>query len=393
MAQASDSDGPDRAAEVPTEDPRTAPAIEDDVLAEDDALAAPPEKRANVRGWVVASAAAGAALILLAGGFLAGTVTTLALGTGNGSCDAESVADRVLPTIVTVVVQAPDGSSNGSGQIITDDGYILTNNHVISPAAGSGSVAVRFSDGHLSSARIIGRDPKTDLAVIKVDSDDALPVIDEGDSGSLSVGQPVVALGAPLGLSSTVTAGIVSALGRNVPVPSDDDRNAILVGAVQTDASINPGNSGGALVDCRGRLIGVNTAIASVPGAAGQSSTGSVGIGFAVPQSVAMPIARQLIEHGEVSYPGIGADLVPIPHAVADRFGVPYGLFVQAVASGGPADDAGLRPGDVIIAINGQSASSLDVLTHIQLTSAAGDTITVDYLRDLVRHTTTVSLR
>ncbi|GAA1953677.1 S1C family serine protease [Agromyces allii] len=386
MAQEGDSGEPQSTIE-PAEDASAPPATGDDSPA-----VAPAGGWPNLPRWVIASAAAGVALLLLAGGFIAGTITAIALSSGNGSCDAKSVADRVLPTIVTIVVESRDGSSNGSGQIITSDGYILTNNHVVSPAVASGRVAARFSDGQLLPARIVGRDPKTDLAVIKVDSDEDLPVIDEGDSGSLSVGQPVVALGAPLGLSSTVTAGIVSALGRTVPVPSDDDRNAILVGAIQTDASINPGNSGGALVDCRGRLIGVNTAIATVPGASGQISTGSVGIGFAVPQSVAVPIAHQLIEHGEVTYPNIGADLIPIPHAVAAHYGVPNGLFVQAVTSRGPADAAGIRPGDVITSINGQPATSLDVLTHIQLTSAAGDTITVDYLRGRTQYTTTVTL-
>ena len=328
---------------------------------------------AGLPRWVVVSGAVLVALILVAGGFIAGTVTIVATSSGRGACDAESVANRVLPSIVTIVV----GNGNGSGQVITDDGHILTNNHVISSAATSGTVTVRFSDGHELPATIVGRDPKTDLAVLKVDSDEDLQIIDEGDSGSLAVGQPVVALGAPLGLYSTVTAGIVSALGRNVPVPSDDDRNAILVGAIQTDASINPGNSGGALVDCRGRLVGVNTAISSVPGAGGQSSTGSVGIGFAIPQAVAIPLAHQLIDHGKVTYPNIGADLIPIPHAVADHFGVEYGLFVEATTTGGPADVAGIRPGDVITSINGRSAVNLDELTRVQLTSEPGDTVDI----------------
>ncbi|MFF1632784.1 S1C family serine protease [Leifsonia sp. NPDC058248] len=345
------------------------------------------------RAWLIAGLTVAASLILIAGGFIAATITTVALNAGSrAACNAASVADRVLPTIVTILVASSGGSSNGSGEIITSDGYILTNNHVISPAASGARLSVRYSDGHEAPARLIGRDPKTDLAVIKVESPDALPVVDIGDSGSLSVGQPVVALGAPLGLSSTVTAGIVSALGRTVPVPSDDDRNAILVGAIQTDASINPGNSGGALVDCNGRLIGVNTAIATVPGSGGQASTGSVGIGFAVPQSLAVPLAHQLIEHGKVAYPTAGVEVIPIPHAVAVRYGVADGLFVQAVDPGGPAARAGIRAGDVITGLNGQRAVNLDVLTTIQLTHEAGDTITVDYLRNGRMHTTKVTL-
>ena len=344
------------------------------------------------RRWLIAGVATATGLILLAGGFLGGAVAILAIDDTSGSCNATAVADRVLPAIVTIVVEAGGGSSNGSGEVISADGYILTNNHVISSAVRSGSVAARFSDGHQLPARIEGRDPKTDLAVIKVTSDEILPVIAEGASGDLTVGQPVVALGSPLALSSTVTAGIISALGRTVPVPSDDDRNAILVGAIQTDASINPGNSGGALVDCRGRLVGVNTAIATVPGSAGQSSTGSVGIGFAIPQSVAIPLAHQIIDHGKVTYPSLGADLIPIPPAVAARYGMVGGLFVQAVTAGGAADDAGIRPGDVVTAINGQPALNLDVITHVQLTSNIGDIVKMDYARGGAIHLARVTL-
>lgn len=344
--------------------------------------------------WATALIVAGSALALIGGGFIAGTVTTAALTAGaSGACDAASVADGVLPSIVTIsVTSASGGRSNGSGQIISDDGYILTNNHVISPAAAGGSLSVRFSDGHDLAARLVGRDPKTDLAVVKVDDDEPLPVIAIGDSGGLSVGQPVVALGAPLGLSSTVTAGIVSALGRTVPVPSDDDRNAVLVGAIQTDASINPGNSGGALVDCRGRLIGVNTAIATVPGSAGQTSTGSVGIGFAVPESSAMRIAHELIEHGEVAYPTAGIDLLPIPPSVAAAYGITDGLFVQSVDAGGPAAAAGLRPGDVITWLDSTPATSVDVLTALQITSEPGDEVAVTFVRGGRERDTTLTL-
>ncbi|WP_223358207.1 S1C family serine protease [Leifsonia sp. ZF2019] len=354
-------------------------------------LAPTPASRTS---WATALLVTGSALALIAGGFIAGTITTTALTAGaSGACDASSVANGVLPTIVTIsVTSSSGGRSNGSGQIIADDGYILTNNHVISPAASGGSLSVRFSDGHDLDARLVGRDPKTDLAVVKVDDDEPLPVISIGDSGALSVGQPVVALGAPLGLSSTVTAGIVSALGRTVPVPSDDDRNAVLVGAIQTDASINPGNSGGALVDCRGRLVGVNTAIATVPGSGGQSSTGSVGIGFAVPESSAMRIAHELIDKGKVSYPTAGLSVLPIPPGVAAAYGIADGLFVQSIDAGGPAADAGLQAGDVVTALNGTPASSVDVLTAVQITSRPGDEVAVTFVRGGRSHDTTLTL-
>ncbi|MFK3669238.1 S1C family serine protease [Leifsonia aquatica] len=373
------------AAASPVPDPADVP---DPAAAPVDAAAAPEPPADGPgtptrAGWATALLVTGAALTLIAGGFIAGTIATTAVTAGtSGACDAASVANGVLPTIVTIsVTSSSGGRSNGSGQIITDDGYILTNNHVISPAASGGTLSVRFSDGHDLDARLIGRDPKTDLAVVKVDDDEPLPVISIGDSGGLSVGQPVVALGAPLGLSSTVTAGIVSALGRTVPVPSDDDRNAVLVGAIQTDASINPGNSGGALVDCRGRLIGVNTAIATVPGSGGQSSTGSVGIGFAVPESSAMSIAHELIETGKVSYPTAGLEVLPIPPGVAAAYGITDGLFVQSVEAGGPAASAGLRAGDVVTTLNGTPASSVDVLTAVQITSDPGDEVAIGYVR------------
>ncbi|WP_158866476.1 S1C family serine protease [Leifsonia sp. AG29] len=350
-----------------------------------------PAPTTVVRSWGTGLIVAGAALVLVAAGFLGGAATAIAVSSGRGSCDAAEVASRVLPSVVTVNVTGPS-TSNGSGQVISLDGYILTNNHVIYPATRGGKLSVRFSDGHEAPAELVGRDPKTDLAVIRVHEKDPVPTIPTGDSGSLAVGQPVVALGAPLGLSSTVTAGIVSALGRTVPVPSDDDRNAVLVGAIQTDASINPGNSGGALVDCQGRLVGVNTAIATVPGSSGQRSSGSVGIGFAVPETTALEVAHELIEHGKVSYPTAGISVTPLPPSAAAGAGLSGGLYVQSVVAGGPASRAGLRPGDVVTELNGAPAVSADALTVVQLTGKAGDRVSVVYLRDGTRHEAEVTL-
>jgi len=352
--------------------------------------------------WAIVLLAALAAVILLGAGVLgglavrtAGTVTSSTVSrveslTTQSVCDAEKVASDVLPTIVTVGVQAGDGSGGtGSGEIITADGYILTNNHVIAAAADGAKVVVLFNDGSTHPAKLVGRSPRADIAVIKVEAS-GLPVIQQGDSTSLKVGQPVVALGAPLGLSSTVTTGVVSALGRTVPVQSDSDRNAVLADAIQTDASINPGNSGGALVDCQGRLVGVNSAIATVPGASGEAGGGSVGIGFAVPEAVAMPIAQQIIDTGKVVYPTFGIVVTPVvPGQNGD--GQP-GLYVQAVTPGGPAHEAGLQAGDIITAVDGKPVASVDDLTAVQLTSKPGDRVKVTYERDGKTEKTTVTL-
>ena len=315
-----------------------------------------------------------------------------AAGSSAGSCNSVSVANDVLPTIVTINVTGASGSGVGSGEIIRKDGYIVTNNHVISPAASGGVIRVTFSNGRTEQAELTGRDPRSDLAVLKVSTSSDLPVIGIGDSEKVAVGQPVVALGAPLGLSSTVTAGIVSALGRNVPVPSDDDQTTTLAGAIQTDASINPGNSGGALVDCKGDLIGVNTAIATVPNEEGTGGGGSVGIGFAVPVNFAMQISNDLIENGKVSYAYFGVQVSPIPHAVAERWGIEDGLYVQSVDADGSAAAAGLKPGDVITGIDGRAATNSDVLTQLVLTKKAGDKVQITYLRDGTEHTVTATL-
>ena len=213
-------------------------------------------------------------------------------------CAVTSVADKVLPSVVTIAATGAAGGGTGSGEVIRSDGYILTNNHVIAIAANGGKVEVTFSDGTSVPATIVGRDVLTDLAVLKVAQSDNLKVIGLGSSDSVQVGQPVVAIGAPLGLSGTVTSGIVSAMDRTVEVPAEDDHTALLVSALQTDAAINPGNSGGALVNCSGDLVGVPTAGATVPNPEGGSSAGNVGLGFAIPVSIAKTISDELISNG-----------------------------------------------------------------------------------------------
>jgi putative serine protease PepD len=300
------------------------------------------------------------------------------------ACDATSVANEVLPSVVMISANGATGAGTGSGEVIRSEGYILTNNHVISQAAQGGNVQVTFSNGSTVDATITGRDPPTDLAVLHIEPPSNLKVIAVGRSNSLVVGQPVVALGAPLGLEGTVTSGIVSALDRSVHVPSDNGRQALLVGAVQTDAAINPGNSGGALVDCDSDLIGVPTAGAVVPGGGG----GSIGLGFAIPVDSAMQIADELIDHGSVTHAYFGLSTVPVPGSSAT--GAPQGLFVQAVEPGGPAARAGLQPGDVITEIDGRGATSTIQLETLTLTKRPGDEVAVTYVRD--GHSTETSI-
>ncbi|MER7251447.1 trypsin-like peptidase domain-containing protein [Kribbella sp. NPDC000426] len=310
--------------------------------------------------------------------------------TGPAMCAAIPVANQVLPSIVTISASSGAAAGTGSGQVFRDGGYILTNDHVISPATAGGAISVQYSDGHSSAATIVGRDPSTDLAVLKAaDEAKGYPVIGVGSSADLQVGQPVVALGAPLGLASTVTSGIVSALDRYVPVPGDSVTHH-LIGAIQTDAAINPGNSGGALVDCAGKLVGVNAAIATVPNASGVSGGGSVGLGFAIPIDLASPIADELIRTGKPGHPTTGLQVQEIPPALAEASGAPSGLFVLAAT--GPAVAAGLKAGDVITKVDGQQAVSSEQIVVATLTRKVGDTVELTYVRAGASNTTTLTL-
>jgi putative serine protease PepD len=321
--------------------------------------------------WLVALLVAA----LLGGGV--GAATVLAVHDDTAPCSAVSVAADVLPSVVTIEVTGADGSgSNGTGAVYRSGGYILTNEHVVSAAVESGaSVSVRYSDGTTSPATVVGADFATDLAVVKAqDGADDRPVLSTGDAGSLEVGEPVVALGAPLGLSNTVTAGIVSALGRYVPVPSESGRVAHLLDAIQTDASINPGNSGGPLVDCSGHQVGVNTAISTVPDAGGTGGGGSVGLGFSIPMTIAGPIADELVSTGRADHPVIGLAARPVA-SVPD--GRPEGLAVTAVQPGGPAARAGVAVGDLIVEIDGDPAVSAEQLVLMSLRHRPGATVTL----------------
>ncbi len=343
-----------------------------------------------------------AALVVggIAGGLISAATASSSASTvgasadSSGSCSVTSVADKVIPSVVTIAVKGPNGSESGvgSGEVIKSDGYILTNNHVIAAAASGGAVEVLFSDGATAAATITGRDPLTDLAVLKVSPPRELKPIALGSSQSVQVGEPVIAVGAPLGLSGTVTSGIVSALDRTVEVPGENDRSALLVSALQTDAAINPGNSGGALVNCDGQLVGVPTAGASVPSSSGEASGGNIGLGFAVPVEIAETISSELIATGRATHSFFGLQTVPISAESAAQAGVPRGLFVGGVVAGGPAEVAGLRQGDVITKVNGQPATSNIQLQELTLTKKPGDTVPIDYTRAGKTSTATVTL-
>lgn len=334
-------------------------------------------RRPRVAVWALAFVVA-----LVVGG-VAGAViaksTNANTSTGTSSpaaCDVAAVAEKQLASVVTIMAGGGTAGGVGSGEVIRADGYILTNNHVIAPAVAAGGLDVVFDNGSSARATIVGRDPRTDLAVIRVSGQSNLQTIPIGDSSTLRIGQPVVALGAPLGLSSTVTSGIVSALGRTVNVPGEGSQTALLIDAVQTDAAINPGNSGGALVNCNGALIGIPTA-----GASTGESGGSIGLGFAIPVNLATKVADEIISTGAVSHAFIGVQAQPLAMSATGQGGAAEGLWITSVVSGSPAATAGLQPGDIITSIDGRPAASADQLTALTLSKRAGDRVELGYTR------------
>lgn len=343
-------------------------------------------KTSGIWPWLVALV-----VVALIGGGV-GAATVLAVHDDPGTCSAVSVASAVLPSVVTVEVTRPDSAGgNGTGAVYRAGGYILTNEHVVSDAVGGQrSMLVRYHDGSTSPATIVGVDAATDLAVVKAaDGAKDRPVLPTGNSDALDVGQSVIALGAPLGLANTVTSGIVSALGRYVPVPTGTGHTAHLLDAIQTDASINPGNSGGPLVDCYGQQVGVNSAISTVPNAEGTAGGGSVGLGFAIPMTIANPLARQLISTGRADHPVIGAAAHPVTSTQGGR---PDGLAVTDLLPDGPAANAGLAVGDVITEIDGDPAVTTEQLVLVSLRHEPGDTVTLTYRRGGREHTAQVTL-
>jgi putative serine protease PepD len=286
-----------------------------------------------------------------------------------GETSIGDIVARVLPTVVSIEVVGEDGEGSGSGFIIRSDGYILTNNHVAAPAADNGKLTVYFDNGEGVPATIVGRNQSYDLAVLKVDEEN-LPVVGLGDSDLVAVGDPAIAIGAPLGLEGTVTSGIISS--RDRPVTAGGVGDFSYINAIQTDAAINPGNSGGPLLNLAGQVIGINSAIATVV----QSFTGeggSIGLGFAIPINSAKRIADEIIDTGQSSTPIIGVSL--------DTAYTGDGARINEVNKNGPADKAGLRPGDVIIGIGDRDAQDATELVVAIRSYAPGDSVTLTFMR------------
>ena len=262
--------------------------------------------------------------------------------------------------------QAQPQAGLGSGVIVSPAGYILTNNHVIEEAD---QIEVVLNDGRQSAAQVIGTDPETDLAILKIELQE-LPVISLGDSDSLSIGDPVLAIGNPFGVGQTVTSGIVSALGRT-QLGINTFENFI-----QTDAAINPGNSGGALVDITGRLMGINTAIYSRSG-------GSMGIGFAIPTSTARSVMEAIVRDGQVTRGWIGVEPQDLTPELAETFGLKAGsgVIITGVLQNGPAAKAGIHPGDVITAVAGRKVGNVAQLLSAVAALTPGESAQLDVMR------------
>ncbi len=289
-----------------------------------------------------------------------------------------NIAATVTPSVVTLKVEGADGQGTGSGWVYDDRGHIVTNNHVVAAAADGGKITVVLANGTQLPGTIVGRDASYDLAVVKVERTDLAPLA-LGDSRSVVVGDEVIAVGAPLGLDSTVTAGIVSALDRPVTPGGADDQS--FINAIQTDAAINPGNSGGPLLDMEGRVIGVNSAIARAPGSDISGQSGNIGVGFAIPSAQVRTTADQLIATGKAVHPVIGVFLDTRYDGEGVRIAEEGPNGQPALSPGGPAEKAGLEPGDVVVKFEGKPVSDDGELIVAIRARAVGDEVTLTIRR------------
>ncbi len=281
------------------------------------------------------------------------------------------IAANALPSVVTIKIKAAGGTGTGSGFVIDKQGHILTNNHVVDAAGGSGTITVELNNGTDLPAQVVGKDASYDLAVLKVNTTD-LPPLEFGRSADVVVGDGVIAVGAPLGLDATVTSGIVSALNR--PVTPGDGGDTSYINAIQTDAAINPGNSGGPLLDMNGRVIGVNSAIARVPGSSADTG-GNIGVGFSIPSDQAAKTAQQLITTGKADHPVLGVNV----DQGYDGNGAK--IAQGGVPSGSPAATAGLQGDDIVVGFEGRKVTDANALIVAVRAKNVGDTVKLTVLR------------
>ena len=376
------------------------------------------KKRARTLGVFVTAA-------LLVGGLLGGTAggafaiwnlssrglvspgvqspQTITVNAPASASEITAVAATAMPSVVTIEVAGAQGAGSGSGVIISEDGHVMTNAHVVSIGTEEPALRVTTSDGRLLGASVVGRDILSDIAVLKIDDDGPFRVMAIGDSDALNVGDETIAIGAPLGLPGTVTSGIVSAINRSITVgassaPGEEDGQfdfdlpggvsigqTISLPVIQTDASINPGNSGGALLNTSGELIGVNVAIASTGG----QGSGSIGLGFAIPSNFALRVATELMEFGTASHGLLGA-LVTDASSVASA--TVTGAYIDSVTPGGAADRAGIRAGDVVTRFNGLPVTNrIDLTAQVRVLPGGSDA-TLTYVRSGNSYTVEVTL-
>ena len=377
-------------------------------------------------GALVGGVAGGGIVLALndnSSGSSVGAITTPANITVNNPDNATTVtgvAAKASPSVVTISASSSDAGGTGSGVVLSKDGYVLTNTHVVTldGATGDATIKVQTNDGRLFAAKVVGTDPISDLAVIKLDGVTDLEPATFADSSKLNVGDTAIAIGAPLGLSGTVTDGIVSAINRSITIassaaPSEGEDSApstpgesspfdfwlpgqrqqeqsapttssstISLAVIQTDAAINPGNSGGALLNADGEVIGINVAIASAGGTSAASQSGSIGVGFAIPANLAERVAKEIIEGGTATHGLLGASIADVTEDSAQTASATVGASVQEVSAGGAAASAGLKAGDIITGINGLPVTGKTDLTAQVRALAGGAKATISYVRD-----------
>ncbi|MEU9888311.1 trypsin-like peptidase domain-containing protein [Sphaerisporangium sp. NPDC051011] len=316
-----------------------------------------------------------------------GVDPSYSLGTPTGAIvnrapdSVAGVASKVLPSVVSLDVRGNSEAGTGSGFVIKG-GYVVTNNHVVAAAALTGNIKITFNDKKSTAAKIVGRDPSSDIAVVKPDDTFGAPEITIGNSDRVVVGDPVIAIGSPLGLTGTVTTGIVSSLNRPVTAGGESGSESSFINAIQTDAAINPGNSGGPLVNGAGEVIGVNSAIATLGNSSFGSQSGSIGLGFSIPINHVRRVAEELITTGSAKKSRIGVQLDPDYQGEGVRIATTAEQGQPPVVPGGPADKAGMKPGDVILAIDGNPVSDQSELIVAIRSKAPGTTVTLKFRRD-----------